>query len=167
MIGDLPPRRLNQAPGFFIRGGKRNRRNHHEIVLYLPVIALEAVYMEQEERTYGMLCHLSALSLYFAIPFGNILGPYLIWRWKRDRSPLIDAQGKDVLNYQLSFTLYLLGVLAATRLIGNCTHGMSNVIMIPLIGALVVGNLILLIRATTTAYNGSRYAYPFAICFIT
>ncbi|MGD9347919.1 MAG: DUF4870 domain-containing protein, partial [Candidatus Aminicenantes bacterium] len=33
---------------------------------------------EAQERSWGMFCHLAALAGYI-IPFGNIIGPLIIW----------------------------------------------------------------------------------------
>ena len=56
---------------------------------------------QNEERTFAMLCHLLVFSGYF-IPFGNIIGPLIIWIVKRDDHPLVNDQGKEVLNFQIS-----------------------------------------------------------------
>jgi hypothetical protein len=40
---------------------------------------------EAQERTWGMFCHLAALAGYI-IPFGNIIGPLIIWLIKKDES---------------------------------------------------------------------------------
>ncbi len=43
------------------------------------------VPLTQDEKTFGMLAHLSALAGYI-IPFGNIIGPLIIWLIKKDQS---------------------------------------------------------------------------------
>ena len=43
----------------------------------------------QEERTMGMLCHLLALAG-IIFPFGNILGPLIVWLVKKDQYPFVN-----------------------------------------------------------------------------
>src|SRR5215203_3702453 len=63
-------------------------------------------------RTWEVLCHLSSLVGLLGVPFGNIIGPLVIWLVKRDASPGVDAHGKESLNFHISWTIYGL-VLAA------------------------------------------------------
>ncbi len=75
--------------------------------------------INQEARTWGMWCHLAslvgiALGLLSIIgipplPF-NILGPLAIWLWKKKEHPFIDEQGKESLNFQISLTIYAIGI---------------------------------------------------------
>ena len=62
-----------------------------------PTDAVEGQLLK-EVRNWAMLCHLSTFSGWF-IPFGNILGPLIIWLMKREESPFIDAHGKEALNW--------------------------------------------------------------------
>ncbi|MDD4673356.1 MAG: DUF4870 domain-containing protein [Bacteroidales bacterium] len=62
-------------------------------------------YINSEERTMAMLCHLSALAM-FIVPFGRILGPLIVWLIKREQYVEVDRQGKDALNFHLSIFLY-------------------------------------------------------------
>jgi hypothetical protein len=34
---------------------------------------------EQQARMWNMLCHLSALAGFIGVPFGNLIGPLIIW----------------------------------------------------------------------------------------
>lgn len=112
---------------------------------------------EKQARTWGMLCHLSALVVLLGIPFGNILGPLVVWLVKRNDHMFIDEQGKESLNFQISMTIYfaLAGVLALI-LIGI-------VIMV----GLIIANVILVVLASIKASNGESYRYPLTIKFIT
>jgi len=112
--------------------------------------------MEQkEERNWGMFCHLAALAG-FIVPFGNVIGPLIIWLIKKDESAFVDDQGKESLNFQISFTIYAL--VAALLII--------VVIGIVLLIALGVLMLILVIVAAIKASNGEHYRYPMSIRFI-
>ena len=57
------------------------------------------------EKSIATFLHLSALTQYF-IPFGNYILPIVIWSSKKNESEFVDANGKNVLNFQLSIFLY-------------------------------------------------------------
>src|ERR1700688_113983 len=80
---------------------------------------------EQQVRTWSMLCHLSALAV-LLFPFGNILGPLLIWQIKRNDLPEIDPHGKESLNFQITvliitlvFSFLLFSILGYGALVGS------------------------------------------------
>ena len=57
----------------------------------------------------AMFAHLSAL-VGFLIPFGNLIGPLIVWQLKKD-DPFVDSQGKEAVNFQI--TVSLAGIIAA------------------------------------------------------
>ena len=57
-------------------------------------------------RTWSVLCHASALLGLFFHFLGHMLGPLIVWLFKRDDSPEIDAHGKESLNFQISMLIY-------------------------------------------------------------
>ena len=105
-----------------------------------------------QERTMGMLCHLLALCG-LVIPFGNILGPLVLWLVKKEGMPFVDDQGKESLNFQISIAIYGVGAFLLSFV----------VIGIPLAIALGVFWLVMVIIATVAANNGERYRYPLTI----
>lgn len=109
----------------------------------------------QEERTMGMLCHLLALAG-LVFPFGNIIGPLVIWLMKKDQMPFVDDQGKESLNFEISVSIYGLvaGVLSFV------------VIGIPLLIAVVVFAVVEIILASVKANQGIPFHYPLTIRFI-
>ena len=116
-----------------------------------PVLATSA----QSEKTAAMLCHLTALAG-LVVPFGNILGPLIVWLVKRDESPLVDREGKESLNFQISMTIYLLcSVLLIVVIVG-----------IPLLMVIGLIDLILTILAAVKTSNGETYTYPLTIRFL-
>jgi len=103
-----------------------------------------------------MLCHVIALCGFIGIPFGNILGPLVVWLLKREEDPFIDAQGKEALNFQISMTIYaLVSLILIFILIGFV-----------LLFAIAIVNIVLVIIASIKAYNGESYRYPLTIRFI-
>lgn len=103
-----------------------------------------------------MLCHLSALSGWVGVPLGHILGPLLVWLFKKDESPFIDAEGKESLNFQISMTIYL----AVSAIL------IFVVVGFVLIGILFIFNLVYVILASIEASKGQPYRYPLTIRFI-
>ena len=103
----------------------------------------------KDERTWAMLSHFSALCM-FIFPFGNILAPLIIWLIKKEEMPFVENQAKEVLNFQISMTIYLLisGILCFI-LIG-----------IPFVIGLVIFNVIITIIAGIKANDGKSYQYP-------
>ncbi len=111
---------------------------------------------EKQARLWGMLCHLTALSLLLGIPFGNILGPLVIWLIKKEDYSFVDQQGKESLNFQISLTIYTIaaGILCIV-LIG-----------IPLLIGLFIAFFVLVVIASIKTSNGEPYRYPMTIRFI-
>jgi len=108
-----------------------------------------------DERMWGMLCHLSTFAGYL-VPFGNILGPLIIWLVKKDEYAFVDDQGKEALNFQISITIYSLvsGVLILA-LIG-----------IPLLIAVIIFSVVMTVIAAIKANGGEYYRYPLTIRFV-
>lgn len=137
--------------------------------------------------------HLSVLSQY-CIPFGNFIFPLLIWSSNKNKSEFVDYNGKQVLNFQLSFLLYslLLAVIfipifiinvisiVAFQDIINERYFMQNhfsienitgmvilgIIAFLLLVALKTIEFILIIYAAVKASNGEKYTYPLTIPFL-
>lgn len=102
-----------------------------------------------------MLCHLSTLAG-FVIPFGNIVGPLVMWTIKKDEFPLVEDQGKEALNFQISMTIYIIvAVILILLLVG-----------IPLLIGLGIFDLIVTVIAAINANDGVKYRYPLCIRFV-
>ncbi len=109
----------------------------------------------KDDRTWALLAHLSALAGY-VIPFGNIVGPLIVWLIKKDQSWFVNDQGKEALNFQLSVTIYL--IISAILVF--------VVVGIVLVIAVAIGALILVIIAAVRANEGITYRYPLTMRFI-
>ncbi len=57
------------------------------------------------QKTTATLMHLSTFAQ-FIIPLGNFIVPGIIWGTKKDNSALIDQEGKNILNFQMSVFMY-------------------------------------------------------------
>jgi len=113
----------------------------------------DAPQASKEEQNWAMICHLSALAG-FLIPFGNIVGPLIVWLIKRAEMPLVDSNGKEALNFQITVSIA----------IAVCIPLMFILIGIPLMIIIALGALILTIMAAVKISNGElEYRYPFAL----
>jgi uncharacterized Tic20 family protein len=109
---------------------------------------------ERHERNMAMLVHASIFSG-FVIPFGNVVGPLVVWLLKREESSFVDRHGKAALNFQISLMIYMLiSAILVLVLIG----------IIMLIG-LFIFDLVYTIIAMIRASDGKEMKYPPAIPF--
>jgi uncharacterized Tic20 family protein len=111
--------------------------------------------ISRDERMWGMLCHLSALAG-FIIPFGNLLGPLIIYLIKKEDYLFVNDQGKESLNFQISVFIY--GII-------------SGILVLLLVGVLLlfalgIFALIFVIIASIKANEGEHYRYPMTIRFL-
>ena len=106
-------------------------------------------------KMWAMFCHLSALAGYL-IPFGNIIGPLVIWQMKKNEFPIVDDQGKEALNFQMSVAIAAL----------VCFRLMFAVVGFFLLMAVGITNLVFIIIAGLRANQGEAYRYPFSLRLI-
>ena len=114
----------------------------------------------KEAKTMAMLTHLLALCGFVGIPFGNVLGPLILWLVKKDEHPFIDDQGKESLNFQITATIIgvVLGIASLIPLVFCIT--------LPLLVALLIAVLVFVIIAAIKANEGVPYRYPFTLRLI-
>jgi len=145
------------------------------------------------QKNLATFTHLSTLSQY-CIPFGNYIFPILIWSTNKDKSELIDHQGKQVINFQLSVLLYslVLAIIAIPIFIVTVfsniplntiindeefmfnhfsIENLTGIVIVGLIAILLfvglkVAEFVLIIYASLKASNGEQYKYPLTIPFI-
>lgn len=109
----------------------------------------------KDERIWAMLCHISSFA-FFIFPFGNIVVPLIIWLIKKDEYSLVDDQGKESLNFQVSVTIYAL----------ICLLLIVVAIGLVFLGILFVVAFVLVIVAGIKANDGVAYRYPLTIRLI-
>ena len=100
-----------------------------------------------DEKNMGILMHALAL---VGLP---ILGPLVVWLLKKDVSPYLDAQGREVLNFHISLILYFFASSLLVLLI----------IGIPLLFLLGAASLVLTIVGIVKAVDGQLYRFPFIL----
>lgn len=110
---------------------------------------------DQQQRQWAMIAHLSAL-IGFVIPFGNIIGPLVVWQMKKAEMPFVDDQGKEALNFQISVAIAaLVCFVLFVILIG--------MLLLPLVG---LAALVLTVIAAVKANDGESYRYPVTLRLI-
>ena len=108
-------------------------------------------------RSWCIGLHLSGLSgLVLSFALAHVVVPLIIWLVKRGDSPEIDATGKEVLNFQISYTIY--SVIA-----GALCFVLIGFVILPIV--LIVWLVSIIIAAVKTS-NGEGYRYPFTIRFL-
>lgn len=108
-----------------------------------------------EARQWGMFAHLSALAG-LIIPFGNVLGPLIIWQIKKNEFPFVDDQGKEALNFQITVAIAAVVSMILTLIL----------IGILLLFAVGIAALVFSIIAGIKANEGQYYRYPFTLRLI-
>ncbi|MEM8766308.1 MAG: DUF4870 domain-containing protein [Pseudomonadota bacterium] len=109
----------------------------------------------REAQQWGMFAHLSAL-IGFVIPFGNVIGPLVVWQMKKDDNFIAD-QGKEALNFQITVTLAVFACLLLSLIV-------IGMLLLPVVG---LAALVLTIIGGVKANGGERYRYPFALRLVT
>ena len=110
---------------------------------------------DKKARFWGLLCHLTALSG-LIVPPGIILGPLVVWLIKKDEYAIVDEQGKEALNFQLSMLIY--SVVAALLII--------VIVGAVLLVALFIANIVFVIIASIKFSNNVPFRYPLTIRFL-
>ena len=110
----------------------------------------------RQDRTLDATCHFLSFAGLIGIPFGNILGPLVLWAIKKDEMPSVNEHGKESINFQISMTIY-------TIIAGLSIFILIGIVLLP---AIIVLNLVLVIIAGVKAANGEFYRYPLTIRFI-
>lgn len=114
-----------------------------------------------------LACHLSAL-VGFAIPFGNIIGPLVVWLWRGEEDPVVKLHGRESLNFQMTVCLLLIGFLLvffgipgifgvwaeAPILITSAAVAFSLAAL-----TLAIINFVLIFRNALRAYRGQEPQY--------
>lgn len=99
-----------------------------------------------------MFSHLSAFSG-FLIPFGNIIGPLVMFLLKKDEYPFGGSQAREALNFNISCLIYaVISLVLSLILIGF--------VMLIALGIFWIVSTII---ATIRANEGLSYQYPLTI----
>ncbi|ARV07833.1 hypothetical protein BTO04_14505 [Polaribacter sp. SA4-10] len=141
---------------------------------------------QNNENTNAFLIHISAFAG-FLFPFGNIITPLIAWQTLKDRSPFLDKQGKEAVNFNISYSLYIfiLTLSVVPFFVGSIFRNFDNfdnfnhininfnsgnifgfVGLASIAGIVGLIKIALIIIAALKAKEGENYKYPFTIKFI-
>lgn len=113
---------------------------------------MDGQQVSAETTNWGMFAHLSAL-IGFIIPFGNIIGPLVIWLTKGKEIEFVGTEAREALNFQITMLLaFVVSWVLAFILIGFL-----------LMALLAIADLVLIILAAVSASKGQPYRYPFTL----
>lgn len=113
--------------------------------------------VSSDDRMWGILTHASAF-VGFIVPFGNIFAPRMIWIRKKEESQFVNENGKQALNFQITWTI-LLAIVGLTFQISV----VLGLLLVPVIG---LAWLVLVVLATVRASEQKVYDYPLTIDLI-
>lgn len=109
------------------------------------------------EQQWILFLNLSALAGLVIPALGHIVGPLVIWLIKKPDSSAIDAAGRNVLNFQISWTIWMV-VSAVLAAFGSCL-----VVPIILPVGVFIAWLVFVIIGSIKASNGEAYTFPLTI----
>ena len=146
--------------------------------------------LDNHQKNIATFVHLSTFSR-FIIPFGNFIGPLILWIANKEKSEFVDAHGKQILNFQMSILLYaiIIGTISIPFFIFKIFNGIDffdfhgfndfhfNIgkpspllYFTGALGALAIICFILeivfIIIASLKARDGELYQYPLTINFL-
>lgn len=91
--------------------------------------------------------------MYILAIFTGFIGPLIIWLIKKDQSPFINDQGKEVLNWCITLVIGFIACLLLTLIV-------IGAFLMPVLWLL---NIIFCIMGAIKTNKGIAYRYPFAI----
>ena len=106
----------------------------------------------QDDRTWGMLAHLSAF-VGVLIPIGSIIAPLVIWLVKKDQSLFVAENARESLNFNITIAIAILVSWALTLIL----------IGILMFGVVVLYWLVMTILASIKANEGNVYRYGISL----
>lgn len=127
-------------------------------------------------RNWACVLYISGLSS-FIFPLGNIIAPLILWLLKKEDHPYLNAQGKEVLNFQI--TLSLAGLVIGLLLLvitGIALFTQSLPLFLPLLPMTVlfafiaatfgIINMIMMVVGAIKVSSGKTFRLPLTYSFI-
>ncbi|WP_250434311.1 DUF4870 domain-containing protein [Hanstruepera flava] len=146
--------------------------------------------IDNHQKNIATFIHLSTFSR-FVIPFGNFIGPLVLWIANKDKSEFVDAHGKQIINFQISILLYalIIGMITIPFFVFNLFNGIDfldidafdsihlNVTkpspLLYITGGLgflalmgFILEMVFIVRASLAAKDGEYFNYPLTINFL-
>ena len=101
---------------------------------------------KSSERLWAVSIYLSSLFA-FLLPFSNIVIPLILWKIKKDESDFVDQQGKEVINFQITYSIIsLVAILCLPFFKGDLHLGLLGLgilvcafVIITVLGSTILG----------------------------
>ena len=113
---------------------------------------------KKDESMWIQLTHLSSLTTYI-FPMANILAPIIILSMKKDEYPAVEPHAKDVLNFNISFTIWY-GIGWVLTL-----FSFGLLFMVPIV--IHILHIAFTIMAVMKVNEGKPYKYPMTLRLVT
>ncbi|MDB5357485.1 MAG: hypothetical protein JWN24_3938 [Phycisphaerales bacterium] len=104
----------------------------------------------KDDQNMALLCYILAI-------FTGWIGPLIIWLMKKETSPFVNDQGKEVLNWEITLVFAWIAGVATSWIFG------LGILIIIVAG---ICNLIFNILGAMKVSKGIPYRYPFALRLI-
>lgn len=131
-----------------------------------PHLDAPQAVLTRENQTYAIIQHLSALAAFILPSLGNVIGALVAWLIFRDRDKTLDEQGKEVLNFQISVTIYLWAAGVIAGIFSLVTLGLGVLVALPVMGVVWLLSLVPTFIGVAEANKGNLYRYPYTIRFL-
>jgi uncharacterized Tic20 family protein len=145
-------------------------------------MAEAATAPDANARSWASVCHLSGLLL-FGAPFGNVLGPLIVYLIKKDDDPYIALAGRESLNFQIfiaicGFFLFVAYIASFFLTFASVFYESTSkahspmfpfpfpLIIAPFFLILAIFDLVSVIVAAVRANKGIAYRYPITLRFV-
>jgi len=149
----------------------------HSIGFYLYICIrkyyIDYIMSHKNDNNNGFLLHLSAFFGYL-FPFGGVIAPLIFWELKKKESDFLDKNGKEAVNFNLSFLLY--AFVLGFSILPFAFHSIFKELhhfdlfgilsMVSIISVLAMVKFVLIILAALKANQGEVFKYPLTIKFI-
>jgi hypothetical protein len=121
--------------------------------------AAQGLMLESTARNLSMWSHLGPLlGTFVSIP--GIIAALIFWMIGKDKSALVDHNGKESMNFQLSLLIVGLGSGAVFAVLAIVTIGFALFLIIPAVLVALVFIIMWQIQGAIAANNGQYYRYP-------
>ncbi|HHV21585.1 MAG TPA: DUF4870 domain-containing protein [Propionibacterium sp.] len=111
-----------------------------------------------DDRLWAMIAHLSAaIAAIVSVGWLTIVGPLLVWLFKKDSSPFVRNAAAGAFNFNITMWLItIIGWILNITVIGA-------VIGIPLVVIGSIGSIVLGIWGAIRAWGGNAFTYPWQV----
>ncbi len=109
------------------------------------------------ERNYMLAVHLSMIASVMMLP---VVPGLVLWLIKKEESPFINQQAREVLNAQISWLIYGICFVILAFLFIITTMGLAMLLIIPLSLGLTIVPIVHCAQGAMAANRGESFAYP-------